>query len=54
MVMIIGNQGAGKTSLIDRIVYDKFIVYAKRTIVCDFPNKIYNLENKILDIDFFY
>ena len=38
-VVLIGNSGAGKTSLAQRFVYDKFNVYSESTIGASFFTK---------------
>jgi GTPase SAR1 family protein len=48
-VVLIGNSGAGKTSLAQRFVYDKFNVYSESTIGASFFTKTISVNAKSSD-----
>jgi small GTP-binding protein len=44
-ILVIGNSYAGKTSIVNRFVQNKFDSNYKATVACDFSMKVLNIEN---------
>lgn len=47
-IVILGDSGVGKTSMLNQFCYSKFDAVAMPTIGSDFSTKIIDLDNKIL------
>ena len=47
-VVVIGNSGVGKTSLIQQFEHSKFTEHFKPTIGADFSNKEIQLEDRVV------
>ena len=43
-ILVIGDSNTGKTSLVNRFVYNKFDSNYKATIACEFALKIFELQ----------
>ena len=47
-ILVVGDIGTGKTSIIKRLVYNIFSEYYKSTVGVDFALKVINLKNNIV------
>jgi len=47
-VVLLGDSGAGKTSILSRIADDKFIENSKSTVAVEFATRTKEIEGKII------
>ncbi len=49
-VVVLGNSGTGKTSLVNRWVHNTFCEHYKATIVSEFAYRIFEYQDKLYKI----